>query len=65
MVKTMPWAPRAKNFTISIGDLIGLTPALGWNSWNAFGLSVDDARVRVAAANTMIEKLSALTAGTT
>ncbi|HEX3386817.1 MAG TPA: Ig domain-containing protein, partial [Mucilaginibacter sp.] len=26
-----------KKFTIKIGDLIGLTPALGWNSWNAFG----------------------------
>jgi alpha-galactosidase len=30
---------------------------LGWNSWNAFGLSVDDARVRTAA-KTMIEKLA-------
>ncbi|OOQ59220.1 putative Ig domain-containing protein [Mucilaginibacter pedocola] len=49
---------RTKNFTIRIGETIGLTPALGWNSWNAFGLSVDDARVRTAA-RTMIEKLSA------
>jgi alpha-galactosidase len=47
-----------KNFTIKIGDLIGLTPALGWNSWNAFGLAVNDERVRVAA-QTMIDKLSA------
>jgi alpha-galactosidase len=49
---------NSKKFSISIGDKIGLTPALGWNSWNAFGLSVDDARVRTAA-NTMIEKLAA------
>ncbi|RYU90479.1 alpha-galactosidase [Mucilaginibacter terrigena] len=47
-----------KKFTIKIGDLIGLTPALGWNSWNAFGLSINDERVRVAA-KTMIDKLSA------
>ncbi|QHS55683.1 alpha-galactosidase [Mucilaginibacter sp. 14171R-50] len=49
---------NSKNFTIKIGDLIGLTPALGWNSWNAFGLSINDERVRVAA-KTMIDKLSA------
>jgi len=47
-----------KKFTIKIGDLIGLTPALGWNSWNAFGLSVNDAKVRVAA-KTISDKLSA------
>ncbi|MDB5086330.1 MAG: putative Ig protein [Mucilaginibacter sp.] len=47
-----------KKFTIKIGNIIGLTPALGWNSWNAFGLSVNDEKVRVAA-KTMIEKLSA------
>ncbi|MBS1532966.1 MAG: putative Ig domain-containing protein, partial [Bacteroidetes bacterium] len=47
-----------KKFTIKIGDLIGLTPALGWNSWNAFGLSVNTQRVKVAA-NQMADKLSA------
>jgi hypothetical protein len=47
-----------KKFTIKIGNVIGLTPALGWNSWNAFGLSVNDERVRTAA-RTMIDKLSA------
>jgi len=47
-----------KKFTIKIGDLIGLTPALGWNSWNAFGLTVNDEKVRTAA-QTMIDKLSA------
>lgn len=49
---------NSKKITIKIGDVIGLTPALGWNSWNAFGLSVNDERVRTAA-RTMIEKLSA------
>lgn len=38
-----------KAFTIEIGDLIGLTPALGWNSWNAWGLSVSDEKVRISA----------------
>jgi len=46
-----------KKFIIKIGYLIGLTPALGWNSWNAFGLSVNDKRVKIAA-NQMAEKLS-------
>ncbi|WP_259070071.1 putative Ig domain-containing protein [Mucilaginibacter sp. X4EP1] len=50
-------ASKTKKFTIIIGDNIGLTPALGWNSWNAFGLSVNDAKVR-AAAKTMAGKLS-------
>lgn len=46
-----------KKFTIKIGDLTGLTPALGWNSWNAFGLSVNEQKVRTAA-QTMADKLS-------
>ncbi len=36
-------------FTIRIGNTIALTPPLGWNSWNVWGLSVDDAKVRNAA----------------
>jgi hypothetical protein len=47
-----------KKFTIKIGDQIGLTPALGWNSWNAWGLSVNDKKVRTSA-KTMADKLSA------
>jgi alpha-galactosidase len=38
-----------KRFTIRIGDNISLTPALGWNSWNAWGTSVDDQKVRTSA----------------
>jgi len=51
------YGTATKKFTIKIGDVIGLTPALGWNSWNAFGLTVTDARVRVAA-KTIADKLS-------
>jgi len=46
-----------KEFSIVCGDEIGLTPALGWNSWNCWGLSVDDQKVR-ASARTMSEKLA-------
>jgi alpha-galactosidase len=49
---------NSKKFTIKIGDLIGLTPALGWNSWNAWGLTVNDQKVRTSA-NAMADKLSA------
>jgi alpha-galactosidase len=34
---------------IVIGDQVCLTPPLGWNSWNKFAGSVDDAKVRAAA----------------
>jgi len=30
-------------------DALALTPPMGWNSWNAWGRSVDDAKVRAAA----------------
>jgi hypothetical protein len=51
------YGTKTKKITIKIGDLIGLTPALGWNSWNAFGLTVNDEKVRVAA-KTMADKLA-------
>jgi len=43
--------------SIICGDKIGLTPALGWNSWNCWGLSVSDEKVRASAA-AMAEKLA-------
>jgi alpha-galactosidase len=49
---------KTKKFTIRIGDQIGLTPALGWNSWNAWGLSVNDKKVRTSA-KAMADRLSA------
>jgi alpha-galactosidase len=39
-----------KQVVIVVGDhKLALTPPLGWNSWNCWGLSVTDARVRAAA----------------
>ncbi len=34
---------------IVVGDLISLTPPMGWNSWNCWGLSVSDKKVRQSA----------------
>jgi alpha-galactosidase len=45
----------SENFTIKVGNLIALTPAMGWNSWNCWGLSVSDAKVR-SSAQALIDK---------
>ena len=36
-------------FRIEVGDQIALTPPMGWNSWNCWGLSVSDGKVRQSA----------------
>ncbi len=38
-----------RTLRIETGDQICLTPPLGWNSWNCWALSIDDAKVRAAA----------------
>jgi alpha-galactosidase len=43
-----------RELKIVCGDTIALTPPLGWNSWNCFGATVDDAKVR-AAADAMVQ----------
>jgi len=35
--------------TISVGDRICLTPPMGWNSWNCWGLAVDEQKVIASA----------------
>jgi len=40
---------KSRPFRIVCGDTIALTPPLGWNSWNFFHNSIDDAKVRAAA----------------
>jgi len=39
----------SKTILLVIGDNICLTPPLGWNSWNCWGLSVSDEKVRASA----------------
>ena len=46
-----------KTLKIKVGNLIGLTPTLGWNSWNAWGLSVSSEKVMISAKQ-MADKLS-------
>jgi hypothetical protein len=36
-------------FTIKVGDKIALTPPMGWNSWNCWGLSVSQDKVKSSA----------------
>ncbi|MCX6232266.1 MAG: putative Ig domain-containing protein [Bacteroidetes bacterium] len=40
---------NTRNFSIECGDLICLTPPLGWNSWNCWGLSVSTEKVKASA----------------
>jgi len=44
-----------KELHIIIGDQIALTPPMGWNSWNCWGLTVDQEKV-VASARVFKEK---------
>ncbi|MBE9585533.1 putative Ig domain-containing protein [Mucilaginibacter sp. JRF] len=41
--------------TIKVGDLLALTPAMGWNSWNCWGLSVTADKVK-SSAQALIDK---------
>lgn len=43
--------------TLRVGDTLALTPPMGWNSWNVFGLTVTDERVREAG-RIMAERLA-------
>jgi alpha-galactosidase len=38
-----------RDLKIVVGNRISLTPPLGWNSWNCWGLSVSDKKVRSSA----------------
>jgi hypothetical protein len=35
-----------RTLTLHVGELLALTPPMGWNSWNAYGLAVDADKVR-------------------
>ena len=44
-----------REFIVKCGNLISLTPPMGWNSWNCWGLSVSDEKVK-SSAQAMINK---------
>ncbi len=46
---------NSRDLKIVIGDKIALTPPMGWNSWNCWGLSVDEQKV-ISSAKVYIEK---------
>ena len=39
----------ARTLKLVVGDALALTPPMGWNSWNVFGVEVTDRDVRAAA----------------
>lgn len=44
-----------QKLTIKVGDQIALTPPMGWNSWNCWGLSVSEEKVK-SSAQALIDK---------
>ena len=42
-------AAAERDLIIKCGDLLSLTPPMGWNSWYAWGLNVTDKKMRLAA----------------
>jgi hypothetical protein len=44
-----------REFTVKVGDVLALTPPMGWNSWNCWGMSVTEAKVR-SSAQALIDK---------
>jgi len=38
-----------QTLVVRVGDVLSLTPPMGWNSWNCWGTSVSDAKVRSSA----------------
>lgn len=45
----------SRQLELAIGDTLALTPPMGWNSWNCWGLAVDEEKV-VASARTFVAK---------
>jgi alpha-galactosidase len=46
---------EAQPLRIEVGERISLTPAMGWNSWNCWGVSVDQEKV-LASARAIVAK---------
>ena len=44
-----------KNIVLKVGDKIALTPPMGWNSWNCWGLGITQAKVEETA-KALVEK---------
>jgi hypothetical protein len=55
LVATNAKGKAERDFTVKVGSTIALTPPMGWNSWNCWGPSVTDAKVR-SSAQALIDK---------
>jgi hypothetical protein len=44
-----------KLVTVKVGKMLALTPPMGWNSWNCWGLSVSDEKVK-SSAQALVDK---------
>ncbi|MBK8884786.1 MAG: putative Ig domain-containing protein [Bacteroidales bacterium] len=40
------YGKTSSNLIIKIGDLLALTPPMGWNSWNTFDVNISDSLIR-------------------
>lgn len=54
-VATNDRGSMSQDFTLKVGNVIGLTPAMGWNSWNCWGLNVSQEKV-MQSAQSLLEK---------
>ena len=50
LVATNEKGSTRASFTLKVGDKIALTPPMGWNSWNCWGVSVSQEKVMSSAA---------------
>lgn len=55
LVATNAQGTAKATLTIKVGNTIALTPPMGWNSWNCWGLSVSQEKV-MASAQAMLDK---------
>lgn len=55
LVATNAKGTARKNFEFHVGLQIGLTPPMGWNSWNCWGLSVSQEKV-ISSAKALLDK---------
>jgi alpha-galactosidase len=49
LIASNAFGNTTRDLTIVIGDRIALTPPMGWNSWNCWGLTVDQQKVLASA----------------
>ena len=54
-IATNEYGSMSQEFSLKVGDVIGLTPAMGWNSWNCWGLSVSQEKV-MQSAQSLLDK---------